>query len=87
MVLTVFITVPLEVLSLSVSLELQGKWERSVGAEVCFSAPVASIPSEQMALSGISPWLAGPRAAVLFPDPGFQAGVAEAGRLGGGLGS
>lgn len=79
---------PLEVFSLSTGLELLGKQERRAG--VCFSAPVAAIPNEQMALSrvwgteSLSGWLwpAGPRAAVCsqIPAPGW---VAEAGRLGG----
>lgn len=71
-----------EVFSLSPGLELLGKRERRVGTEACFSAPVASVPNEQMALSrargteSLPGWLwpASPRAAVLFPDPGFQAG-------------
>lgn len=68
--------------SLPLGLELQGKWERRAETEARFSAPVASIPDEQMALSGVRGteslpgwlWPASPRAAVLFPDPGFQAG-------------
>lgn len=63
-------------------LELQGKWRTRAGTAAGFSAPVASVPNEQMALSGAWRteslpgwlWLASPRAAVLFPDPGFQAG-------------